>query len=515
MILFIVSALISAVALGVAIYLLVKFVKSVIPTTNFISLLKKLLIVGAVFTVGFTTMMISIYLWGKISPKPYELSAAIIGGLLTGFLGYVSLCSFVLHYYGGGEEKGIPHGIDKWMFKALMAAFPLFIISIMFLTDGFASYVTYPLPNGLNFTKGFVNPLSSDGPNIAFYALCILSGAIYVYFLCDHKMYLQYGKHGLLESTFIVAFPAGILGARIFYVIGNWNVEFAGEQLWKIFAIWEGGLTVIGGAITGIVVGVAWFMWRNKGYNIWVAVDIIVPTILIAQAVGRWGNLFNCEVHGILQPDSNWSWLPKFIVENARFSSTSGIAPEGMIYVPLFFIECLTNLLGYFVIAHVFGVALRKHTQLGDLAFGYVVWYGLTRVLMEPLRDADFNMGKNGYWSWIWSLVFVIGGALAIALNHLIRYLLHKKEVNRNLYLFGSIGVGLVSITLIAIASMMMATSKATATLVLNKFNWGLIVLALGISVFFGLLITLPPLFIKKKEEPQMEVVEEVNNKEQ
>ena len=96
MILFIVSALISAVALGVAIYLLVKFVKSVIPTTNFISLLKKLLIVGAVFTVGFTTMMISIYLWGKITPKPYELSAAIIGGLLTGFLGYISLCSFIV-----------------------------------------------------------------------------------------------------------------------------------------------------------------------------------------------------------------------------------------------------------------------------------------------------------------------------------------------------------------------------------------------------------------------------------
>ena len=142
------------------------------------------------------------------------------------------------------------------------------ILSILFLTEGYAAHVKYPLPNGLSFSKGFVTPDSGEGTNIAFYALCILSGAIYVYFICDHKLYLEYGKHGIVESTFLVAFPAGILGARIWYVIGNWNMEFAGREWWAMFAIWEGGLTILGGAIMGIVVGVAWYMWRNKGYNI-------------------------------------------------------------------------------------------------------------------------------------------------------------------------------------------------------------------------------------------------------
>ena len=501
MILFIVSALIAVVALGVAIKVAVDFLKNTIPPLPFVKVLKRLLIIGGVFVVGFTTMMGSIYLWANIKPAAYEVVTSVFGSILTSSLGFISLFAFLFHYYGGGEKKGITPHADKWMFTVLMAAFPLFLVAIFVLTEGYAYYCHYPLVNGLSFTKGFVNPESDVSPNLAFYALCILSGAIYVYFICDHKFYLQYGKHGILESTFLVAFPAGILGARIFYVVGNWNVEFAGQEWWKMFAIWEGGLTILGGAITGIVVGVAWFLWRNKGYNIWLAVDIIVPTILVAQAVGRWGNFFNCEVHGIQMSIEYWRWLPKFIQFNSQYSSVSGFAESGNIYVPLFFIECISNLFGYFVLAHLFGIRLRKYTQLGDLAFGYVMWYGMTRVIMEPLRDAAFNMGEDGYWSWIWSLVFVIGGALAIALNHLIRFLLSKKSYDNKLrYLIGTICVGVVSIALIVVAAILMSSSSFATKLALNQFNSGLIVLAIGISVLFGLLITLPPL-LKKKEE--------------
>ena len=499
MVLFIVSAVLAVFSLGFGIYLTVQFLRNRIPPIPFNKLIKRIFIVIGVFTLSFATMMISIYLWGAIKPKAYELTAAIVGGLLVGFLGSVSLFAFLFHYWGGKEEKGISEETDKWMFKVLMAAFPLFLISIFFLTEGFANYVKYPLPNGFSFTEGIVAP-GHGNPNVAFYAICILSGAIYVYFLCDHKFYLEYGKHGILESTFLVAFPAGIIGARLFYVIGNWELEFAHEAWYRVFMIWEGGLTILGGAFMGIVVGVAWFLWRNKGYNIFLAIDIIVPTILIAQAVGRWGNFFNIEVYGKLSPVEYWWWLPRFIVNNYMFSNGGAANPDGMIHVPLFFIECLTNLLGYFVIAHVFGKALRKYTQLGDLGCGYIIWYGLTRLFMEPLRDAEFNMGNNGYWSWIWSLAFVIGGSLLIGVNHLVRYLLNKKDVNKLAKIIETAVVGVVALTLIIIGSVMMSSSSFAKELVLNKFNWGLIVLALGIALSFGLLITLPPLFIKKKE---------------
>ena len=168
--------------------------------------------------------------------------------------------------------------------------------------------------------------------------------------------------------------------------------------------------------------------------------------------------------------------------------------------MPLFFIECFTNLLGYFVIAHLFGIKLRKYTELGDLAFSYLIWYGLTRMFMEPLRDTAFNMGKDGFWSWIWSLAFVMGGSLIIALNHLIRYLKKRKEVNIKQYVIGTACVFVTFLALFIPAIIMMVTSKAQPTLVLNKFNWGLILLSLSISVLFGLIITLPPLFLDKKE---------------
>ena len=83
MILFIVSALMVVVALGVGIYLAVKFIKSAIPPLPFNRLYKRILIVIAVFALAFTSMMISIYLWNKIKPNGYELTAAIIGGLFT------------------------------------------------------------------------------------------------------------------------------------------------------------------------------------------------------------------------------------------------------------------------------------------------------------------------------------------------------------------------------------------------------------------------------------------------
>lgn len=511
MVLFIIAAVIALVALGVAIKLTVDFLRNVIPPVPFIKLLKRLGIILSVFVAGFATMMISIFLWAKIKPNGWELTAAIVGGLLVPSFGAVSLFTFLFHYYGKGEVKGITPQIDKWLFRSLMISFPLFIASIFLLTEGYANHLTYPIANGINFQKGFVSPASDYSPNITFYALCILSGALYGYFLCDHKYYLEYGKHGILESTFFVAFPSGILGARLFYVIGNWSKEFNygnsfvnmnGVNIWAPLAIWTGGLTILGGAVVGIGVGVAWFLWKNKGYNIFVAVDMLIPAILIAQACGRWGNYFNCEVHGFQDSISHWYWLPAFVRNNAQYSIELGWAEPGKLFVPLFFIESITNMLGFFVLAHVFGKALRKYTQYGDIACGYIIWYGLTRVFMEPLRDPTFNMGNNGYWSWIWSLAFVSIGSLLIGINHLVRWILKPRDVNMKVYLIGTIAVSVVSVTLLTVGAILMGTGHFVQTLSFTQYNWGIICLFLGLSVLFSLLVTLPPFFIKKKEQP-------------
>ena len=458
--------------------------------------------------ISFLVASFGFYQWLNAAPTAPYVVQLVIGALLFVALLLVGVNTFIIHYYG----HNIPEKLNKWLFRIMIIGFGLSLVFLFVWTNGLAPYLTYPLINGISFTKGFVSPLTGN-PNIAFYALCILSGAILVYFLCDHYMYKEYGKHGTLESTFFVAFPAGIIGGRIGYVIGNWNGDpsegvcfserVANGEWWSIFAVWEGGLTILSGAAIGIIVGAAWYMWRNKGKSIWLAADIIVPTILIAQAVGRWGNFFNCEVHGYASPIEYWKWLPQIIYQNGQYS-TGKTAPSLLgsteTYVPLFFIEAFFNLLGYFVIAHVFGKALKKHTELGDLGFAYIIWYGLTRVLMEPLRHPDFQMGTKGYWSWIWSMAFVLFGALAIVVNHIVRHLLRKKRDGYHIsdkkksLLAGVIESSLalvIGAALIVVGALLMNSTAFKQEVTYNNFNVGIILLVLGISIALFIAITL------------------------
>ena len=506
MILSIIFLVLFAGFVGVNIYYLRRLVKSAMIEVDFKSFfLKNALFVGGA-VISFLVASFGFYQWLNASPDAIHIVQLVIGEIL--FIGglLVAINCFTVHYYG----KNIPEKLDKWLFRIQIIAFVVSTVCLFVYTNGLAPYLTYPLVNGISFTEGFVTP-KTGSPNIAFYALCIISGAVIVYFLCDHIFYKEYGKHGLLESTFYVSFPAGIIGARIWYVVGEWSTSFAGQPFWKVFAIWEGGLTILGGAIMGIVVGVLFFIWRNKNLSIWFAVDAIVPTILIAQAVGRWGNFFNCEVHGLLVDDKLFRWLPEIIFNNAKYSSTSGWAPDGQLYVPLFFIECLTNLFGYFLIAHVFGKLLGKYHEPGDLCFGYVIWYGLTRVLMEPLRSSDFQMGENGYWSWVWSMIFVFAGTLLIVANHIVRLIIKKKKnayeakpYDTKLGIISTIAILVVGGALVAVSAYLMGSNKFVEVVALNKFNVGIILLVLGASVLITLGISLPILFNSLNKQPEV-----------
>lgn len=267
---------------------------------------------------------------------------------------------------------------------------------------------TYPLPKGIPF----------DQPLVTFYAIFILTGAFLAYGLTEREFIKLGKKKGFVEDVFIVAFPAGILGSRLWYVWGQWELEFATQPFWKIFAIWEGGLAIMGGALGGALVGILYVYFKRKDIPIIKALDFAVPTILVAQALGRWGNFFNQEVYGAIADVDAWMFLPTFVREQMTIN--------GSFRVPLFLIESMINLLGYFVIRFAIGEGLKSYRKQGDLALMYLVWYGLTRGIMEPLRNPAFNMGNSGDWSFIWGWVFFAVGLLAIAGNHL---LLKPKKV--------------------------------------------------------------------------------------
>ena len=481
------------VALGLlsyGVYKCVKLVKSPTPLANNYPLETKKLGLLSIAS-GVATLLVFVLL---CSYQGYHLTGGewvelVFGSMLFGFCLPAATYSFIIHYYG----KEVPEKLNRWLFWTLIVDLLVVGLGLLLLTNGIGDpyNVSYPLVNGISFKEGFTLP-GGTKPSIAWYAICILSGAILVYFICDHRFYVEYGKHGILESTFLVAFPAGIIGARIGYVIGNWSRSFADKvaagQWWAPLAIWDGGLTIITGALVGIIVGVLWFIWRNKKYSIWLAVDIIVPTILVAQAIGRWGNFFNAEVHGNPVLADSWRWfLPKMVLNNMHYSESLGPAGEGMIYMPLFYIEFLSNLAGYFFIRFALGKGLRKYLNLGDLAFSYIVWYGLTRVIMEPLRNENYNMGQDNYYSWIWAMVFVVAGCFAIFVNHLVRYLINKnkvafKEQNVMQSSFTAFGLLAVSITFIALGAVYMGGIR-THTMGFDQYNTGLLLVIIGLGV--------------------------------
>jgi phosphatidylglycerol:prolipoprotein diacylglycerol transferase len=325
------------------------------------------------------------------------------------------------------------------------------IVFFILMMEGFAPYITYPLYNRIEFSESvFGKPgTTSSGFSIAFYAICILSGAVFVYILCDHRFYKIYGKHGMLESVFLTAFPAGIIGARLWFCFvlewdkyskwtGDWNASN------NPFAIWDGGLAIMGGALLGIIVGVLWVIFVKKEIRIREAVDIIVPTILVAQAVGRWGNFFNLEVYGAAMITMQEGfWIPSFVKFEMASISSPGFLPINDLkdittfYVPLFYVEFITNLAGYYFIRYLFGerklfigiaklVNKSKHNNLSEKAYNtistafpkggcaglYLMWYGFTRLFLEPLRYSDYEYQASSDSAVM--LIFLGLGVIAI-----------------------------------------------------------------------------------------------------
>lgn len=266
---------------------------------------------------------------------------------------------------------------------------------------------------------------------ITYYALIILFGAYIAYLLARYFVKKEGYDDKILESTFYIAFPSGIVGARIWYVIAEWSKEFAGREFWHVFAIWEGGLAIQGGAILGILVGVLYVHYKKPHYNVLAMADLVIPNILIAQAIGRWGNFFNQEVYGAATEVGAWKILGNWFVDQMTI--------DGAFRLPLFLIEGIVNVLGFVLIMFVVRVFLKKYLKPGYLSSLYIIWYGLTRVILEPLRDAQYKMGTNVMASQVMAYAFVVVGILMIVGFYFLDKYLKKNKTQENINVYNNV----------------------------------------------------------------------------
>jgi hypothetical protein len=242
------------------------------------------------------------------------------------------------------------------------------------------------------------------GPlRIHFYALFILAGIILALVLTESRLRARGAESGIALDVSLWAIPLGILGGRFFHVVTHPNdYFFPGADLLAIFRIWEGGLAIYGALMFGAL-GAA-IGARASGIKFTSYLDAVAPGVLLAQAVGRWGNYFNNELFGAptdlpwgLQIDSNNPAYP------------SGF-PEGVLFHPTFLYESIWSLAG---VALLLALDRRMNLRWGKLMGLYLVYYSVGRVWIEAIR-IDPSEIFLGLRINIWSAI--AGIALGIAI---------------------------------------------------------------------------------------------------
>lgn len=206
-------------------------------------------------------------------------------------------------------------------------------------------------------------------------------------------------KRGLDKELFtdllLWAVPIAILSARAYYVIFEWS--YYAENPGQIIAIWNGGLAIHGALIGAVITAVVFT--RKRGVSFWKVADIAAPSLILAQAIGRWGNFMNQEAHGgpVTRAFLENLYLPDFIVNQMYIN--------GVYYHPTFLYESIWNLLGFILL-----LLLRrmKNLRSGEVFLSYVIWYSVGRYFVEGMRTDSLMLTETLRMAQTISIALVI-----------------------------------------------------------------------------------------------------------
>lgn len=222
---------------------------------------------------------------------------------------------------------------------------------------------------------------------IHWYALCIMTGLVLAVYLSSKEAPRKKMTSDDVIDFIIIAFPIAIIGARLYYVIFEWS--YYSKHLNELLAIWNGGIAIY---------------CYYKVLNPIRFLDIIAPGVMLAQAIGRWGNFINQEAYGRVV--KALPYLPSFIQKQMFI--------DGHYRMPTFLFESVWNIIGFTIICY-----LRRQKKLlleGEVLAFYLIWYGIGRFVIEGMRtDSLIFIGLRV--SQIVSIVLIILGIVFVILR--------------------------------------------------------------------------------------------------
>lgn len=255
----------------------------------------------------------------------------------------------------------------------------------------------------------------SLGPiTIYWYGVIIATGIFIGLYLATKEAERVGMKKDIPMDLLIWAAPIAILFARIYYVTFEWE-RYRGEPLWKLIAVWEGGIAIHGALIGAILTAIVFSRVRNISF--WKLADIAAPSIILGQAIGRWGNFMNQEAHGGPVSEAFYEnfmqYLPDFIVKQ--------MCIDGVLYHPTFLYESVWNILVFVGL-----IVLRKYNPLrGEVFLSYLMLYSVGRFFIEGMRTDSLMLFGIVRQAQLLSVVLIIVALFLIIYR---RKVMHVKK---------------------------------------------------------------------------------------
>lgn len=222
--------------------------------------------------------------------------------------------------------------------------------------------------------------LVNSGPlHVRWYGVLLAIGVLLAGWVARREMRRRGADPELAYSIAVWTVPLGLIGARLYHVATDWSAFYPGN-LQDIPAIWQGGLGIYG-AVAGGMLG-TWIGCRRVRLPFWLIADCIAPGLILAQALGRWGNYANQELYG-RRSDLPWA---------VRIDNPQAPYPPGSTFQPTFLYESLWDL-GVFLILY-FALRRRLERAPGTLFLCYLGLYSLGRLWVEGLRTDSLMLGS-------------------------------------------------------------------------------------------------------------------------
>jgi phosphatidylglycerol:prolipoprotein diacylglycerol transferase len=235
------------------------------------------------------------------------------------------------------------------------------------------------------------------GVPIMWYGVLIATGIIVAVVLSLREAKRIGEDEDNILDLLIWVLPAAIIGARTYYVLFQWG--YYKDHLNEVLAIRNGGLAIHGGVIAAFLVGYIYV--KKKKLNFFRLADIIAPGLILAQAIGRWGNFINQEAFGGVVTEEFISHFPGFI-KNQMYI-------QGQYYHPTFLYESIWNL-----IVFSFLIFYRKKFKKkdGELIAVYAIGYSIGRFFIEGMRTDSLMFGPLRVAQLVSLILIILGTVL-------------------------------------------------------------------------------------------------------